>query len=344
VEAEEECKCPPPGAPGWMSTFADLMSLLMCFFVLLLSFSEMDVLKFKQIAGSMKFAFGVQNQVKVEDIPKGTSVIAQEFSPGKPEPTPIEVVMQQTIEITKAKLDFQDGESSKVGGEEDVKIRKTERKIEEEASQDLPTETSDLVASADAQQEEAPVQQEDESDAKSEVTDQTPSPGISAQQGLAQKIAKELRDEIEDGAIEIEALGQQLIIRVREKGAFPSGSAFLQPRFRPVITKVATILVDIPGSIIISGHTDNEPVQSELYRSNWDLSAQRAVSVAHEMIKVKGITDKQMSIIGYAGTKPLSDGKTDLDQRRNRRVEITIMQGEASESGEVSTDYNDAEE
>ena len=344
MEAEEECKCPPPGAPGWMSTFADLMSLLMCFFVLLLSFSEMDVLKFKQIAGSMKFAFGVQNQVKVEDIPKGTSVIAQEFSPGKPEPTPIEVVMQQTIEITKAKLDFQDGESSKVGGEEDVKIRKTERKIEEEASQDLPTETSDLVASADAQQEEAPVQQEDESDAKSEVTDQTPSPGISAQQGLAQKIAKELRDEIEDGAIEIEALGQQLIIRVREKGAFPSGSAFLQPRFRPVITKVATILVDIPGSIIISGHTDNEPVQSELYRSNWDLSAQRAVSVAHEMIKVKGITDKQMSIIGYAGTKPLSDGKTDLDQRRNRRVEITIMQGEASESGEVSTDYNDAEE
>lgn len=328
---EEECKCPPPGAPGWMSTFADLMSLLMCFFVLLLSFSEMDVLKFKQIAGSMKFAFGVQNQIKVEDIPKGTSVIAQEFSPGKPEPTPIEVVMQQTIEITKAKLDFEDGESNKVGGEEDVKIRKTKREIEEEASQEVPTETSDLEASDDAQKEE--------SESQSESTEQTPSPGVAAQQGLAQKIAKELRDEIEDGAIEIEALGQQLIIRVREKGAFPSGSAFLQPRFRPVITKVATILVDIPGSITVSGHTDAEPVQSELYRSNWDLSAQRAVSVAHEMIKVQGITNKKMSIVGYAGTKPLSNGKSDVDRRRNRRVEITIMQGEAAESGEVGTDY-----
>ena len=75
------------GAPAWMATFADLMSLLMCFFVLLLSFSEMDVEKYKQIAGSMKLAFGVQNRVKVDDIPKGTSVIAQEFSPGKPEPT-----------------------------------------------------------------------------------------------------------------------------------------------------------------------------------------------------------------------------------------------------------------
>ena len=335
---EEECKCPPPGAPGWMSTFADLMSLLMCFFVLLLSFSEMDVLKFKQIAGSMEFAFGVQNQVKVEDIPKGTSVIAQEFSPGKPEPTPIEMVTQQTIEITKAKLDFQDGEDSKVGGQENVKIRKTDRKIEEEASQDLPTETSDLEASADAQKEEAPVQDEVKSDSQAQLTDQTPSPGVSAQQGLAKKIAKELRDEIEDGAVEIEALGQQLIIRVREKGAFPSGSAFLQPRFRPVIKKVATILVDIPGVITISGHTDKEPVQSELYRSNWDLSAQRAVSVAHEMIKVRGITDKDMSIVGYAGTKPLTNGKTTSERRRNRRVEISIMQGEAEESGEVGTD------
>ena len=84
---EQECKCPPPGLPAWMGTFADLMSLLMCFFVLLLSFSEMDVLKFKQIAGSMKFAFGVQNRLEVKDIPKGTSVIAQEFRPGRPEPS-----------------------------------------------------------------------------------------------------------------------------------------------------------------------------------------------------------------------------------------------------------------
>lgn len=62
-----------------MGTFADLMSLLMCFFVLLLSFAEMDVQKFKQIAGSMEKAFGVQNILEVKDIPKGTSVIAQEF-------------------------------------------------------------------------------------------------------------------------------------------------------------------------------------------------------------------------------------------------------------------------
>ena len=70
------------GLPGWVMTFADLMSLLMCFFVLLLAFSEMDVSKYKEMAGSMKNAFGVQREVKVKEPPKGINIIAREFSPG----------------------------------------------------------------------------------------------------------------------------------------------------------------------------------------------------------------------------------------------------------------------
>ena len=329
----DECKCPPEGLPAWMGTFADLMSLLMCFFVLLLSFSEMDVLKFKQIAGSMKYAFGVQSMLEVKDIPKGTSVIAQEFRPGKPEPTPIEVIMQQTIDITKAKLDFQDGESSRVGGLEKVKMRKvaTPQEVEAEAANDSQSDTD-----AEGQKEEAPVQEKQSESQETQLEDFSPVPGVSAQHGLAKKIAKELRDEIEDGAIEVEALGQQLIIRVREKGAFPSGSAFLQPRFRPVIRKVATILIDVPGVITISGHTDNEQVQSELYRSNWDLSAQRAVSVAHEMLNVKAFKDKELAVVGYAHSKPLTANKTKSERRRNRRVEVMVMQGKAAESEEIA--------
>ena len=104
----DELECPecPKGIPAWVMTFADLMSLLMCFFVLLLSFSEMDALKFKRLAGSMAQAFGVQNQLNVNDIPKGTSIIAQEFSPGIPEPTPINEIYQSTREITENSLDF----------------------------------------------------------------------------------------------------------------------------------------------------------------------------------------------------------------------------------------------
>ena len=94
-------KCPPPGAPAWLATFADMMSLLMCFFVLLLSMASMDVQKFKHVADSLKEAFGVQRLIPVEDIPMGTSVIQQEFSPGETQPTPLDEIKQSTQQQTE---------------------------------------------------------------------------------------------------------------------------------------------------------------------------------------------------------------------------------------------------
>ncbi|MCB0393885.1 MAG: hypothetical protein KDD25_04970, partial [Bdellovibrionales bacterium] len=86
--SDDDCQCPPPpsgGAPGWIVTFADLMSLLLTFFILLLSFSEMEVTKFKKIAGSLKDAFGVQKVILEDVYPKGTSAFLQHYSPGQPD-------------------------------------------------------------------------------------------------------------------------------------------------------------------------------------------------------------------------------------------------------------------
>ena len=81
-EEEEECpKCPPVGAPAWMATFADMATLLMAFFVLILSFAEFNVPKFKQISGSLRNAFGVQKIVPIVEQPKGTTVLSLNFSP-----------------------------------------------------------------------------------------------------------------------------------------------------------------------------------------------------------------------------------------------------------------------
>ncbi|WP_409996879.1 flagellar motor protein MotB [Photobacterium rosenbergii] len=301
---EEEHKCPPPGLPQWMGTFADLMSLLMCFFVLLLSFSEMDVLKFKQIAGSMKFAFGVQNMLEVKDIPKGTSVIAQEFRPGRPEPTPIEVIMQQTIDMTQRTLDFHEGDSDRAGG--------TKR---------------DAGKLTGGQSAEIATQQNQNNE--SEMSE--------AQEQLLEVLKQALNREMEEGAIEVENLGQQVVIRIKEKGAFPEGSAFLQPKFRPLIRQVADLVKDVPGVIRVSGHTDNQKLDSELYRSNWDLSAQRAVSVAQEMEQVDGFDHQRLRVVGLADTQPLNGNRTPDERKANRRVEISIMQGEPHYSEEISS-------
>lgn len=88
--------------------------------------------------------------------------------------------------------------------------------------------------------------------------------------------------------------------------------------------------------IRISGHSDNQPLDSELYRSNWDISSQRAVSVAQAMEQVKGFDRQRMRVVGMADTAPLADNKTSQGRSRNRRVEISIVQGKPHYSEDVS--------
>lgn len=93
-------------SPPWLITFADLMVLLMCFFVLMLSFSEMDEQKFKLMSGSLTETFGVQADVTATDAPKGTSLEATEFSPAIPEPTTENEVRQHTVDSDLNTLDL----------------------------------------------------------------------------------------------------------------------------------------------------------------------------------------------------------------------------------------------
>ena len=117
-EEEEECpKCPPVGAPAWMATFADMATLLMAFFVLILSFAEFNVPKFKQISGSLRNAFGVQKIVPIVEQPKGTTVLSLNFSPS-PSKSVTNEMTQQTTEVNQPDLEVQnktkdsDGEAS----------------------------------------------------------------------------------------------------------------------------------------------------------------------------------------------------------------------------------------
>lgn len=282
-EPQKKCKCPPPGAPAWMATFSDLMSLLMCFFVLLLSFSEMDVLKFKQLAGAMREAFGVQMQIKVEDIPKGTSIIAQEFSPGRPEPTPLNEVRQMTINNDMNTLD--------------VRSREGETSIQERLQ--------GLEEMLREQQEQA--------------------------QREAVEVAQVLAQEIGDGAVEVETEGTKLIIRVKEKGSFDSGSAELKFAYIPIVAKIRDVLIGVTGQIAIEGHTDNVPYSGSRFESNWDLSAARALAVAHELFSDPRIDQSRFEVAGYADSKPLVPNNTAENRARNRRVEIVIEKGNDQE-------------
>ncbi len=286
-ENEQDCPPCPAGLPGWLATFADLMSLLMCFFVLLLSFSEMDVLKFKQLAGSMREAFGVQNEIKVEDIPKGTSIIAQEFSPGRPEPTPINEIRQMTVNNDMNTLDIR----SEVGEADNLDKKQNEAELIEQMQQKLEEEAKEQAV----------------------------------------KFATALAQEIGDGSVEVETDQRKIIIRVKEKGSFSSGSAELKFEYIPVVAKIRDVLLDVQGGVSIEGHTDNVPYSGRAFQSNWDLSAARALAVANELFDDSRIDQSQYQIIGHADSKPLVPNNSAVNRATNRRVEIVIQKGKDKE-------------
>jgi len=277
----EETNCPAceEGLPPWLATFADLMSLLMCFFVLLLSFAEMDVLKYKQVAGAMKLAFGVQRDVIATEIPKGTSVIAQQYSPGKPtEVTPLEIMREKTTDDTKTNLDFTDSES-----------RNDQSLAEAEA-----------LAKAHAEK----MAQEE-----------------------AEELKKALAAAIGDGLLEVEAFNDRVLIRIREKGSFGSGKADLKPEFAPILEQIALVLNQRDGHFIIAGHTDDIPIETRTFRSNWDLSAKRAATVVHFFIQRGGIDPERMEIRAHSDNQPLVPNDSWENRATNRRVEISVLHG-----------------
>lgn len=265
----ERKKKAPPGAPAWVMTFADLMSLLMCFFVLLLSFAEMDIIKFKQVAGSMKQAFGVQLEVESSE-----SEQDQEFLEGRSATAPM-------FEPPKDASDSQETPPPAQSPEMD-EIMQALKAAEEAAAEE-------------------------------------------AQRQRVMKLTSSLQDEIEKGMVEIDSQTEDIVIRISEKASFPSGRANLRGSFLPTLARLQAALVDVDGRIIVAGHTDNQPIKTARFRSNWDLSASRAVSVVHELLKGGRLPVDRFVIEGHADAHPVAPNDTAENRGKNRRVELSIM-------------------
>ena len=304
----DEDECPAcPQLPGWLATFADLMSLLMCFFVLLLSFSEMDVQKYKRVAGSLKFAFGVQREVSAKDPPKGTSIVAQEFSPAKPTPTIVNVVQQVTTQHFKQNLDFTDT-NQRVN---DTKSS-GEGKGKENSSSLTKSSREPLVKPLIS-----------EGQIKARMNDLA--------KNKAEEVKRLLRQEIKQGLLEVVTEGDKVIIRMRERGFFQTGRANIGGNTEIVLKKIANALGQISGDLVISGHTDNVPISNDEFKSNWELSSSRAANVVHYMSSKGGIAPGRMEIRAHADVKPLVANDSSTNRASNRRVEIVVQSTTSAE-------------
>ncbi len=255
----------PNRAPPWVVTFADLMALLMCFFVLLLSFSSMDAAKYKRIAESMHRAFGTASH----------------------EGAPLD-------------LDVQDGDDS-------------EHAALTEAAPTQPSSPPEV----DGFEEDAARAQL--IDAVAALVEQTRADATSLATALSREIAA--------GVLEVETHGRGIVLRVKEHGSFPPGSAALSGDFKPVLKIVRGVLKNTHGRIVVEGHTDDVPLSVGQFGSNLDLSSARAVSVAHELIADGGVDSSRFTVVGYGDTRPLRPNDSEEGRAKNRRVDVVIEQG-----------------
>jgi len=300
-EEESECPACPAGLPAWLATFADLMSLLMCFFVLLLSFATIDAVKFKKMAESMKDAFGVQREIPAAEIVMGVSVIKTEFSPTISEESVIEQVKQETSETTKENLKLEDStEDKKEASEVEAKIEAAE------------LEKAELEAQLEAKRVE---------EAIDEVAE----------------LQAALSEEIDSGQLTVEREGSKVIIRIQEKGSFKSGSASLDPEFYEVMDKITAVLKDKSGKITVAGHTDNIPIRTGRFRSNWELSSARAVTVLHAMLRNPEVDEQRILVEGHSSTQPLFENDTRENRAKNRRVELIIIKGNVEDQETIES-------
>lgn len=146
-----------------------------------------------------------------------------------------------------------------------------------------------------------------------------PVPLPAAQPRLAGFLVKE----ISDGLVNVRDENGRSIVTLRGDGLFTPGSATISPDFQPLLARIAEALNAVPGQVQITGHTDNQPIRSARFPSNWHLSRERAYSVM-QLLAEKGVSANRLSAEGRADGEPVAPNDTPADRAHNRRVEITL--------------------
>lgn len=252
-----------PGA-SWIMTFADLMTLLLTFFILLLSFSNIDADKYKMIAQSMAVSFGVS------------------WIQGNPPPT-----VQSDISVI-------------VIPEEIVAPPPPEETVEEPKP-------------------------EPETFEKQIVNNQAVKALDPNVEKLAENLIQKLETDIASNSLSVSYDNNRVMVRFSEEASFSSGSSELKEEMDPILTKIIEVLAKCEGDIIVSGYTDDRPITSGRFRSNWDLSAARAVSVVHQLTQSRALNADRIMAAGHADSQALVPNDSNENRAKNRRVEMKIF-------------------
>lgn len=140
-----------------------------------------------------------------------------------------------------------------------------------------------------------------------------------------QLLTDELKSEIAAGKLSVKLEPRGLVVSLTEAAFFPTGEDTIDPATYPSIEKIAAAIQKLPNPVRLEGHTDSVPIHNARFRSNWDLSAARAIAMLNLLTTRFGVDPNRLAIVGYADTMPVDTNETEEGRRRNRRVDVVIL-------------------
>lgn len=251
----------------WLISYADFITLMFAFFVVMYSISSVSEGKYRVLSDSLAQIF---------DNTQGISNTT---------PTPINLPIKNSEPYESVEGTIQDEKIE--GANEEILNEKTE--VVEETNQAL----------------------KEKNRVKKSLGE------------IADDIRYELIPFIDDDLISVNNTNNKIEVEIKSEMLFTSGNARLKSDVIPVLSNLATIFSTFNNSIQVEGFTDNQPIKTITFPSNWELSAARAASVVHLLMR-KGIEPQRMSATGYAEYKPIADNSTKEGRQKNRRVMIVI--------------------
>jgi len=141
---------------------------------------------------------------------------------------------------------------------------------------------------------------------------------------LPERLTRQLEPQRRAGLVDLAEDPRGFVVSIREAGSFATGRADLSPAIREVLDEVARALAPMPNLVRVEGHTDNVPIHTEQYRSNWELSTARATNVVAFLLD-QGVPPERLSAAGYAEFRPRQPNDTSEQRAGNRRIDIVVL-------------------
>jgi chemotaxis protein MotB len=142
---------------------------------------------------------------------------------------------------------------------------------------------------------------------------------------LRQQLEAAISDEIKNREVVMRVTPEGFVISLNDVGFFNSGQAVLLPGAGGKIRRIATVLAEHGLDLRVEGHSDDQPIHTAQFRSNWELSTARAMAVLMLLVDDSGIDPRKVSIAGYGQYRPVADNSTPEGRQQNRRVDLVVV-------------------